>query len=130
MASALTALANATATFNLPTVGTTTDLYGNVIPATESVTVSLYLRQSTPQDTTLPGVNAAVEVYEGYAVTPMALDARIKPGTSGTLSFSNDTAASCEVLATSYPYGTTGLIGSTVQQVLGDKIRIQRAIQR
>lgn len=130
MASALASLANATATFDLPTVGTTTDAYGNVVPVTESVSVSLYLRQSNPQDTSFPGVNAAVEVYEGYAVTPMALDARIKPGISGTLSFSGDTAGSCEVLATSYPYGTTGLIGATIQQVLGDRIRLQRTLQR
>jgi hypothetical protein len=130
MASALASLANASATFDLATVGTTTDAYGNVLPQTEAVTVSLYLRQAQPAETTYPGVDIATEVYEGYAISPMALDPRIKPGTRGTLSFSGDTAASCEVVATNYPFGTIGLIGATVQQVLGDKIRIQRTVQR
>jgi hypothetical protein len=130
MTSALTALANATAVFELPTLGTTTDPYGNVIPQTETLTVSLYLRQALPQTETLPGINGISEVYEGYAVDPMALDARIKPGTRGTVTFSGDTATRCEVVASRFPYGSTGLIGATVQQVLGDKIRIQRFLQR
>jgi hypothetical protein len=28
-----------------------------------------------------------------------------------------------------FPYGSTGLIGSTLQQVLGDKIRLARYVQ-
>lgn len=130
MTSALTALANATAVFNLPTSGITTDAYGNVIPQSESESVTLYLRQASPQPEQLPGVDGLVETYEGYAVNPQALDPRIKPGTTGTLSFSGDTPNRCEVIASAFPYGTTGLIGATVQQVLGDKIRIQRFLQR
>lgn len=129
MASALTALANASATFNLPTAGTTTDALGNVIPNTEAVTVSLYLRKAS-QVNDFPGVDVEVESYEGYAVSPQALDARIQPGVRGTLTFTGDTAASCEVVSTRFPYGTTGLIGSTIQQVLGDKIALRRTPQR
>ena len=127
MTSALTALANATATFAVPTVGTITDpVTGNIVPATESVAVSLYLRQGSNSSSNLPGVDSEVETIEGYAVSPQALDARIKPGITGTLNFAGQGAVSCEVLSSRFPYGSTGLLGSTIQQVLGDKIRLAR----
>lgn len=130
MASALTSLINATATFALPTAGTTVDAYGNVIPLTEDVTVSLFLRQSPTTEQTFPGVDISQDTFDGYAVSPQALDARIKPGVQGTVTFSGGTATNCEVMASRYPYGTIGLIGSTVQSVLGDKIRLRSVPQR
>jgi hypothetical protein len=130
MTSALAGLANATATFNVATVGTITDPdTGNVLPATEALTVSLYLRQGGSSSANLPGVDADTEVLEGYAVSPQALDARIKPGTTGTLNFAGQGGADCEVISSRFPYGSTGTIGSTLQQVLGDKIRIARYLQ-
>lgn len=130
MTSALAALANATAIFTVPTVGTVTDaVTGNVVPATETVTVSLYLRQGSTRASDFPGVDTEVETYEGYAVSPQALDARIKPGVVGTLNFAGQGSIDCEVINSRYPYGTTGLIGSTVQQVIGDKIRLARYVQ-
>jgi hypothetical protein len=130
MTSALAGLANATATFNVATVGTTTDPdTGNVLPNTEAVTVSLYLRQGGVSTTDLPGVDADTQVFDGYAVSPQALDARIKPGTVGTLNFAGQGAMPCEVLQARFPYGSTGTIGSTLQQVLGDKLRIARYLQ-
>jgi hypothetical protein len=130
MTSALAALANATAIFTVPTVGTVTDATtGNVVPATETVTVSLYLRQGSTRTSDFPGVDTEVETYEGYAVSPQALDARIKPGVVGTLNFAGQGAVDCEVINSRYPYGTTGLLGSTVQQVIGDKIRLARYVQ-
>ena len=130
MASALSGLVNASATFAVPTVGTITDpTTGNVVPATEAVTVSLYLRQGGPRGSDLPGVDADVEVLEGYAISPQALDARIKPGITGTLNFASQGSVPCEVLAGRYPYGSTGLLGGTIQQVLGDRIRIARYLQ-
>jgi hypothetical protein len=126
MASALLALANATATFQLAIAGTVTDAYGNVTPSTENITVSLYLRQGTLQPTDLPGVDGVTAVFEGYAVDPQALDARIKPGIRGTLTFSGDAAETCAVVDARTPYGTTGLLGSTLSSVLGDRIRIAR----
>ena len=131
MASALTALANATATFTVPTTGTITDPNtGNVTAATETVTVSLYLRGGSPRKEDFPGIEIDAEIFEGYAVSPQALDARIKPGTRGTLDFSAQGALSCEVVGSRFPFGTNGLIGSTVQQVLGDRIRIAQYRQR
>lgn len=130
MASALTALANATAIFAVPTVGTFTDpTTGNIVPATESITVSLYLRQGSVNGSNLPGVDADVEVFEGYAVSPQALDARIKPGVTGTVNVAGQGSLPMEVLNSRFPYGSTGLIGSTLQSVLGDKIRLARYVQ-
>jgi hypothetical protein len=130
MTSALAALANATAVFSLPTVGTYTDpVTGNVVPASETVTVNLYLRQGTNRSSDLPGVDAEVEVFEGYAINPQALDARIKPGVTGTLNFAGQASVPFEVLQGRYPYGSTGLLGSTIQSVLGDKIRLARYTQ-
>lgn len=130
MTSALTALANATAVFTLPTVGTVTDATtGNVMPATETVTVTLYLRQGSVNGSNLPGVDADVETFEGYAISPQALDARVKPGVTGTIDFAGQGAIACEVINTRFPYGATGLLGSTIQQVLGDRIRLARYVQ-
>lgn len=130
MTSALTGLANATATFTVPTVGTITDpRTGNIVPATEQLSVSLYLRQGSRNGSGLEGVDSDVETYDGYAVSPQALDARIKPGITGTLNFAGQGAVSCEVINARFPYGSTGLLGSTLQQVLGDKIRLARYVQ-
>jgi hypothetical protein len=130
MTSALAGIANASATFHVATVGTTTDPdTGNILPATETVTVSLYLRQGGTSAPELPGITADVEVFDGYAVSPQALDARIKPGTTGTLNFAGQGAISCEVINARFPFGSTGTIGSTLQQVIGDKIRIARYVQ-
>ena len=124
MTSALSALANATAVFTLPTVGVTTDPdTGNVLPAEETATVTLYLRQGSPQSAGLEGVDAETIVMEGYAVEPQALDARIRPGTRGTVTMSGREMV-CEVLQERFPYGSTGLLGSTLQTILGDRIRL------
>lgn len=124
MTSALSALANATAVFSVPTVGTVTDAdTGNVLPAEETVSVTLYLRQGSPQAANLQGVDADTIVCEGYAVDPQALDARIRPGTRGTITMSGRTMV-CEVLQERFPYGSTGLLGSTLQTILGDRIRL------
>lgn len=125
--SALKALANATAVFDLATAGTITDpLTGNVLPNSEQVSVELYLRQSGPDPQGLPGVESDADRFEGYAVNPAALDARVTTGTRGTLTFSGDSAAPCTVVACRGPYGTTGLLGSTLQGILGDRIRVTR----
>ncbi|MEB3275408.1 MAG: hypothetical protein VKM92_00425 [Cyanobacteriota bacterium] len=130
MASALAPFVNASAVFTVPTSGTTTDARtGNVIPNTTTLTVSLYLRQGATDPTSdFPGVDTDVEQFEGYAISPQALDARIKPGTPGVLTFAGQPAARCEVLNARYPLGSTGFIGATVQAVLGDRIRLQRFV--
>jgi hypothetical protein len=125
MTSALSALANATATFKLAAVGTTTDATtGNVLPNVEQVTVSLYLRQGGRSGANFPGVDTDTVTFEGYAIQPQALDARIRPGVEGTLAFAGQAAIRCEVIQERYPYGSTGLLGGTLQAILGDRIRL------
>ena len=125
MPSALSSLANATATFNLATVGTTTDPdTGNVLPVTEDVTATLYLRQGSRNGANFPGVDTDSVTFEGYAISPQALDARIRPGVTGTLAFAGQPAVRFEVLQERYPYGSTGLLGATLQGILGDRIRL------
>jgi hypothetical protein len=133
MTSALAALANATAVFTLPTVGVTTDAdTGNVLPVTEEVSVTLYLRRFGFLENVrqLPGVVVGDETYQGYAVEPQALDARIKPGITGMLTFGDEDPLPCEVLVARFDYGSAGLIGKTLQDVLGDQIRLARYVQR
>lgn len=127
MASALSALANATATLTLPTTGTVTDpVTGNIRAATETVTISLYLRQGAMSPTDLPGINIEGEAFDGYAINPSALDARVQTGTTGTLAFAGQAAMACEVVECRTPFGSSGLIGSNLQAVLGDHIRLIR----
>lgn len=134
MTSALLSLANATAVFTVPTVGTITDpATGNVVPATETVTVTMYLRSSrgtAPRLSEFPGVGVEDDTLEGYAVNPQVLDSRIVPGITGTVAFAGEASCACEVAAARHPYGGTGLIGDTLQAVLGDKIRLSRYKQR
>ena len=125
MSSALLALANATATFDVVDVGTVEDpVTGNIIPATEQITVALFLREGSRSGSGFPGSDTDQLTMEGYAVNPQALDARIQAGVTGSLAFGGRPAARCEVLQERYPYGSTGLIGSTLQRVIGDRIRL------
>jgi hypothetical protein len=127
MASALLSLQNAVVVFDVPTVGTIVDQRtGNILPRTERVTISLYLRQGSLTEADVPGVGNAADVFDGYAISPQALDPRIVPGVRGLLSFSADGPMLCELVKGREPYGTTGLIGSTLQQVIGDRVRIVR----
>ena len=134
MTSAIAFLANATATFTVPTDGTITDpTTGNVTPATETVTVTLYLRSSggtEPRLSEFPGVGVESATLEGHAVNPQALDARLVPGAPGTITFAGQPSCACEVAAARYPFGSTGFIGETLQGILGDKIRLNRFKQR
>ena len=125
--SALKALANATATFTVPTAGTTTDAAtGNIIPNTATVTVTFYLRQGGTSAQNLQGVQVEGDAFDGYAIVPQVLDSRIKSGVIGTLSFSGDTAAPCIINRARFPYGSSGLLGTTLQTTLGDRISLIR----
>ena len=123
MASALTALANATATFRLPTTGVVTDPdTGNVIPRTQQVTVSLFLKSDRVRGTAFPGVEIQEIVYDGYALG--ALDPRVVVGTTGTINFAGEGAIDCEVTGVRIPYGKTGLLGQTLNAALGERIQL------
>lgn len=131
MASALTALKNATVVFTVADAGTTVDPdTGNVLANTATLSYDLYLRKSGNSERNQPGVDVISCTYEGYCIAPQALDPRIRQGTTATLTFSADTPEACVVDDLRFSYGTTGLLGSTLQQVLGDKIRLSRYWQQ
>lgn len=125
MASALRSLANATATFHVATTGVVTDAEtGNVMPLTEEVSVELFVKAERSSFTDYPGVDVVETVYEGYAVEPTALDARIVVGTKAALTFGEEAPVDCEVQQLRMPYGTTGVLGATLAQVLGQKVML------
>ena len=132
MASALTALKNATVTFTVADAGTQVDPEtGNVTANTTTLTYELFLRKSGGNsERNQPGVDVISSTYEGYCINPQALDPRIRQGTEAKLTFSSDSAEDCTVDDLRFSYGATGLLGGTLQQVLGDKIRLVRYWQQ
>lgn len=132
MASALVALKNATAVFTVADAGVTVDPdTGNVVALTTTLTYELYLRRSgAANERDQPGVDVVSTVYEGYCINPQALDPRIRQGTVARLTFSSDTEEDCTVADLRFNYGTTGLLGQTLQQVLGDKVRLVKYWQQ
>jgi hypothetical protein len=131
MSSALVGIANAQAVFTVPTVGTITDpATGNVTPATETVTVTLYLKRSTFTPNDLPGVDVDADVFAGNAVNPAAVDARVKRGIRGTLTWAGEASQPCVVSEIGSNFGNSGLIGSRLRSALGDELRVIRYRQR
>lgn len=125
MASALAALANATATFQVAGTGVITDpATGNVRAVTTEVTVSLFLKADKIATTALPGVDVVDTVYEGYAIDPVAFDSGIVVGSRGTVTFGSEEPVSCEVISLRLPYGDTGLLGGTLNAVLGERVQL------
>ena len=125
MTSALSSVVNATATFHVAKAGTYTDpATGNVLPATRDVTVKLFLRAESMGSRLFPGVDVTDTVYEGYAVDPVAFDAGVVIGTTGTLTFAAEAPAAWEVLELRLNYGSSGLIGSILATTLGQKVKL------
>lgn len=132
VASALVALKNATVVFTVSDAGTTVDPdTGNVVANTTTVSYELFLRKSGGAlERNQPGVDVVSNVFEGYCISPQALDRRIVQGTTARLTFAGDPEMDCVVEDLRFNYGTTGLLGSTLQQVLGDKVRLVRYWQQ
>lgn len=125
MASALTALANATATLQVAAAGVVTDAAtGNVSAAQQPVALSLFLKAEQVAYRQFPGVEVTDTLYEGYVVDPQVLPAGVVVGTRGTLAFAGQPAIDCEVLEARLPYGATGVIGAALQGALGDRVRL------
>lgn len=123
MATALSSLANATATFQVAATGVVTDpTTGNVLPANESVTVALFLKSDRISGTSFPGVEIQEIVFDGYVLEP--LDERVVVGTTGTVEFAGEGVVGCEVTGVRLPYGKSGLIGATLNAALGDRIQL------
>lgn len=123
MASALTALANATVTLSVPGTGVVTDPdTGNVRVLEESVTFSCYLKADRMRGFEFPGVEVMQTTFDGYAIT--TLDARVKVGTTGVVLFGDDEVMKCEVTGLRMPFGTKGVLGSTLTSALGERIQL------
>lgn len=132
MASAISALANASVVFTVPAGGTSTvtdAVTGNVTPATTTLTVSAYLKAESTRAINFTGVDVEEVEFEGYAVDPQVLDARVVSGTEGSLTF-DGAEWEVEVVGVRQPYGATGLIGATLRSTLGDKLRLRARGQR
>lgn len=123
MTSALAALANATATFEVATARLVTDPEtGNVRPLQETVANQLFLKASPVKMMGYPGMETEQVVYDGYALDP--LDPRIVEGTRGLLIFGGNPPVSFEVTGLRMPYGKTGLIAQTLASALGERIEL------
>lgn len=133
MATALAALANASVTFTVAGVGVITDPdTGNVVPAQETVSTEFFLRVTRidgvisrvrgADQTSYPGVDVSDVVYDGYAIA--SLDPRIQVGTTGSLVFAGNDPVTCEVTELRLPYGKTGVLGTTLNSVLGERIQL------
>lgn len=123
MASALTALANATLTLAVPGVGVVTDPdTGNVRALEETVTVTCFLKADRQRGFDYPGVEVLQSTFDGYALTP--LDSRITVGTKGVLLFGEEEVVDCEVVGLRYPFGSAGLLGQTLGGALGERIQL------
>lgn len=123
MASALSALANASVTFQVAGTGVVTDPEtGNVSPAPGTVTASLFLKAERVDVIRYPGVDTSEILYDGFAID--VLDSRVLVGTKGTLTFAGEAVVECEVKAVRIPYGKTGLLGSTLNSALGERIQL------
>jgi len=123
MATALSSLANATATFTVAKAGVVTDnSTGNVLPATESVSVTLFLKSDKITGTAFPGVEVAETVFDGYCLEP--LDPRVQVGTIGSLSFAGEGTFSCEITGLRLPYGSSGLLAQVLNAALGERIQL------
>jgi hypothetical protein len=131
MASALTALENASVTFVVPAAGTVTDAAtGNVRAATTTTTVALYLKAEKSAYRPLPGIDVDEVRYSGYALNPVAFPAGVVEGTTGTLTFAGEASVECRVVELRTPYGKTGLIGGTLNSVLGEAVVLVARGQR
>ena len=75
----------------------------------------------------MPGTDIERATYEGYCIQPTALDKRIQAGTKATLDFAGSPSVECLVQDCRYPFGSAGLLGETLTNVLGHKIRLVAA---
>ena len=136
MVSALLSLENSVAVFEVPTAAVQEDPEtGNVIPVNETLSYRLYLRRgastspgamsgSNSYARELPGIDQEVAAYEGYCISPTQLDTRIRAGTKAVLTFAGEPPHECTVQDCRFVYGSTGLLGETLMNVLGHKVRL------
>ena len=136
MVSALLSLENSTVVFNVASDQVEEDPEtGNIVPVNETLTYRLYLRRGSSSSPgsmqgskslirELPGVDEESAAYEGYCISPTQLDERIRTGTTCVLNFAGEPPHDCIVQDCRFVYGSTGLLGQTLMDVLGHKVRL------
>ena len=136
MVCALLSLENSVAVFEVPTADVQEDPEtGNIVPVNETLSYRLYLRRgastspgamsgSNSYARELPGIVLDVAAYDGICITPTQLDTRIRAGTKATLTFAGEPPHECTVQDCRFVYGSTGLLGETLMNVLGHKVRL------
>ena len=125
MASALSTLKNAVVAFEVPTDQVMEDPEtGNIVPVNETITVELFLRRGLVNDREMPGIDIEGDQFSGYCVSPTTLDNRVRPGTTGMLDFAGEPRKEITVQDARFMYGSTGLLGKTLMDVLGHHIRL------
>ena len=125
MASALSTLKNAVVAFEVPTDQVMEDPEtGNIVPVNETITVELLLRRGLVNDREMPGIDIEGDQFSGYCVSPTTLDNRVRPGTTGMLDFAGEPSKEITVQDARFMYGSTGLLGKTLMDVLGHQIRL------
>jgi hypothetical protein len=117
---------NAVGRFIVPGTTVTQDPRGNYKVVTEYLDYNFYLVEELDnEENKYPGIDRISDKLIGYVVFPSKLDPRIKTGTKGFLSFGTQREVKFTVIDTKFNYGSTGLIGGTLQQVLGDSIYLE-----
>jgi hypothetical protein len=125
VASALSTLKNAVVAFEVPTDQVMEDPEtGNIVPVNETITVELFLRRGLVNDREMPGIDIEGDQFSGYCVSPTTLDNRVRPGTTGMLDFAGEPRKEITVQDARFMYGSTGLLGKTLMDVLGHQIRL------
>jgi len=123
--SALLPLANATISFRVAGEGVLTDPEtGNVYPSWAEVQHTAFLKAVNVDPTVYPGVDANGLLYEGYVISPQALDPRVGIGSTGTLIFGTAQAVPFEVIRSRLGYGDQGVLGAQLSSILGTKITL------
>jgi hypothetical protein len=117
---------NAVGKFIVPGVITIQDSKGNYRVLPEELDYTFYLVEELDnQEKNYPGVDRISDRLIGYVVFPSRLDPRVKTGTKGFLSFGTQRELKFSVIDTKFNHGSTGLIGGTLQKILGDSIYLE-----
>jgi hypothetical protein len=120
---------NAVGKFTVPGTVTIQDSKGNYRAVPEELDYAFYLVEELDnEEKNYPGVDRVSDKLIGYVVFPSKLDPRIKAGTKGTLTFGTQRETKFTVIDVKFNYGSTGLIGGTLQKVLGDSVYLQQTV--
>ena len=98
---------------------------GNFVSASDSLSIDLYLEESSLNDEQVkPGSNYNESEYAGNMVNPKIPDGRVKAGLWGTL-LKDGKSYRCKIKEVGAPFGVTGLIGQVLANSIGTPIVVE-----